>query len=213
MKQITKNNEPQAIIDWKADACAEWQPTYGDAPKPIYRANLAAEQGYICCYCNQDISNDYFHIEHFRPQENFDHLEIEYSNLHVSCIKNKKKGAPSHCGDAKANWFDNTLTLSPLDNHEASFKYLGNGDVEAGITNASDMIDKLNLKDESLKAKRLAELSGILDEDFIETASSNELVTLYNRVSRKVDDKYQPFIVAIQQQINQLLPANLAVNL
>jgi uncharacterized protein (TIGR02646 family) len=212
MKQIIKNNEPQAILDWKA-AALDWQLTYNDAPKGAYRTSLATEQGYICCYCNQDISNDYFHIEHFKPQEDFDYLEIEYSNLHVSCIKNKKKGAPSHCGDAKANWFDNTLTLSPLDNHEASFKYLGNGDVEAGIPNASDMIDKLNLKDESLKAKRHAEISGILDEDTIENATENDLVTLYHRISQKVDDKYQPFIVAIQQQIKQLIPVRLHVQL
>ena len=216
MKLIVKGNEPQEVIDWKALANEDWQPNFDELSGPEKRAmrqSLLKEQGQICCYCNQDISDDDFHIEHFRPQENFEPLELVYNNLHVSCLKNKKPGTPSHCGDAKANWFDNTLTLSPLDNHEASFKYLGNGDIEAAIPNASDMIDKLNLKDESLKGKRLAELSGILDEDFIETASSNELVTLYNRVSRKVDDKYQPFIVAIQQQIKQLLPANLAVNL
>jgi uncharacterized protein (TIGR02646 family) len=213
MKQIAKNNEPQAIIDWKDDASDEWQPTYRDAPKPILRQNLAGEQGYICCYCNQDISDDDFHIEHFRPQHPYTDLELEYVNLHASCIKNKPKGSPSHCGDAKGNWFDNTLTLSPLENNESSFRYSYNGDIEAAIPNASDMIEQLNLKDESLKAKRLAELSGILDENFIESASNAELLTLFDRVSRKIDGKYQPFLVAIQQQIKQLLPANLAVNL
>lgn len=212
MKQIIKSAEPKAILDWKDGACENWQPTYRDAPKQAYRNSLAAEQGYICCYCNRDISDDNFHIEHFRPQEGFEHLEIEYSNLYVSCIKNKKKGAPSHCGDAKANWFDDRLTLSPLDNHEASFKYLSNGDVEAA-QNAQEMLNRLNLKDESLKAKRQAEIAGILGEDIIENATDNDLVTLYHRISQKVDDKYQPFIVAIQQQIKQLIPARLHVQL
>lgn len=213
MKQIIKENEPLEVIVWKKLANDDWQPTYKNAPKKVYRANLASEQGYICCYCNQDISDDDFHIEHFRPQSSFKHLEIEYNNLHASCIKQKKPKSVSHCGDAKANWFDNDLTLSPLDNNEASFKYLANGDIEAAIPNVSDMIDKLNLKDESLKAKRQAEISGILDVDVILNATNNDLVNLYKRISQKVDDKYQPFIVAIQQQIKQLLPTNVAASL
>ena len=213
MKQIIKGNEPQEVIVWKKLANEDWQPTYENAPKNVYRANLASEQGYICCYCNQDISDGDFHIEHFRPQSSFKHLEIEYNNLHASCLKNKKPGTPSHCGDAKKNWFDARLTLSPLDNHEASFKYLADGGIEASIQNTSDMIDELNLKDESLKAKRQAEISGILDVDFIKNASDKDLVNLYRKISQKVDDKYQPFIVAIQQQIKQFLPKNVAANL
>ncbi|ASM54513.1 hypothetical protein PNIG_a2503 [Pseudoalteromonas nigrifaciens] len=216
MKQIIKDNEPQEVIDWKALANDDWQPNFDElsgAEKRAMRQSLLKEQGSICCYCNQDISNDDFHIEHFRPQETFEALELEYSNLHVSCLKNKKPGTPSHCGDAKKNWFDARLTLSPLDNHEASFKYLANGGIKASIQNASDMIDELNLKEESLKAKRQAEISGILDEDFISNATPNDLVNLYRRISQKVDDKYQPFIVAIQQQIKQLLTTNVAANL
>lgn len=209
MKLIVKGNEPQEVIDWKALANEYWQPNFDELSGPEKRAmrqSLLKEQGQICCYCNQDISDDDFHIEHFRPQENFEPLELVYNNLHVSCLKNKKPGTPSHCGDAKANWFDNTLTLSPLDNHEASFKYLSNGDVEAANQNSGEMVTRLNLKDESLKAKRKAEIAGILDEDIIENASDNDLVTLYHRISQKIDDKYQPFIVAIQQQIKQLIP-------
>jgi uncharacterized protein (TIGR02646 family) len=213
VKQITKNNEPQEVIDWKADANEDWQPTYRDASKLILRRSLAEEQGYICCYCNQDISDEDFHIEHFRPQHPYTELELEYTNLHASCMKNKVKGSPSHCGDAKGNWFDGASTLSPLDNHESSFKYLYDGHIEAASNNASDMVTRLKLNDEALKAKREAEISGLLDAEFIETATHEQLATLFTRISRKNHGKYQPFIVAIQQQIKQLLPDNLVANL
>jgi len=212
MKQIIKNKEPQEVIDWKALANDDWQPSYDElsgAEKRAMRQSLLDEQGQICCYCNQDISDDDFHIEHFRPQETFELLELVYNNLHASCLKNKKPGTPSHCGDAKANWFDNTLTLSPLNNNETSFKYLHDGGIEAANQNSDEMVTRLNLKDESLKAKRKAEISGILDEDTIETATDRDLINMYREYSQKVDDKYQPFIVAIQQQIKQLIPARL----
>jgi uncharacterized protein (TIGR02646 family) len=213
MKQITKNNEPQAILDWKDEACDDWQPTYRDAPKQLYRDSLAAEQGYICCYCNRDISDDDFHIEHFRPQASFRNLEIEYNNLHASCLKNKKPGTPSHCGNAKSNWFDDELTLSPLDNHEMCFKYLDNGLVEAAVPNNTKMISELNLNEEALLAKRKSEIRGWLADEFIDTATNEELVVIFSKISRRENGKYREFVIALQQQIKKLLPENLTVNL
>jgi uncharacterized protein (TIGR02646 family) len=216
MKQIAKNNEPQAVLTWKAKADANWQPSYAElsgVEKRAIRDSLADEQGYICCYCNRDISDGDFHIEHFRPQETFPDKELEYNNLHVSCIKQMTTKTASHCGNAKANWFDNQLTLSPLDNHEISFKYLYDGNVEAGVPDASRMVDKLKLNEESLRAKREAEIAGMLDEQFINTATNDQLLNLLTKISRKNLGKYQEFTIAIQQQIKQLLPDNLAVNL
>ena len=216
MKQIVKSNEPQEVIDWKALANVNWQPNFDELSgleKRAMRQELLEEQGYICCYCNKDISDDDFHIEHFRPQETFERLELEYSNLHASCIKNQPKGSPSHCGDAKSNWFDDKLTLSPLDDHEISFRYLDDGIVEAGVPDASEMIIKLNLNEETLRAKREAEIIGMLDDKFIDTATNDQLLNLFAKISRKNNGKYQEFTIAIQQQIKQLLPANLTVNL
>ena len=216
MKQITKQAEPQEVIDWKSDANEHWQPSYRELfglEKRALRKSLLEEQGYICCYCNRDISDDDFHIEHFRPQETYKSLELEYVNLHASCIKNKAPNAPSHCGDAKANWFDDALALSPLDNHEASFSYKWNGEIQAAIANANHMIMQLNLNDESLIAKRKAEIFGMLDPETIEHATDLELVTLYHRISSKIGKKYQPFTIALQQQIKQLLPPKVIASL
>jgi uncharacterized protein (TIGR02646 family) len=216
LKQITKRNEPQELVDWKALENDNWQPCFDNLQgeqKQALRNNLLAEQGYICCYCNKDISDDDFHIEHFRPQETFEVLALEYYNLHASCLRNQKSGAPIHCGMAKGNWFDDALMLCPLDNHEAKFKFYYDGKVDASTPVATTMVDRLNLNAASLMAKREAEIAGILGADFISTATDDEYIKLFRKISRKNSGKYQPFLIAIQQQIKQLLPANLVANL
>ncbi|MGY8896463.1 MAG: retron system putative HNH endonuclease [Paraglaciecola sp.] len=216
MKQINKRNEPQELLDWKALENDDWKPSFDNLQgneKRAVRNSLLAEQGYICCYCNKDISDDNFHIEHFRPQHPFEDLELNYDNLHASCLKNQKAGSPLHCGMAKGNWFDNLLTLSPLVNNESSFDFLYNGLVEATAPIAEQMVERLNLNDASLTAKRKAEIAGILDAHFIETASEEQLVDLFRKIGRLVNDRYQPFVLAIQHQIKQLLPQNIVANL
>jgi uncharacterized protein (TIGR02646 family) len=216
LKQITKRNEPQELLDWKALENDDWKPSFDNLQgneKRAVRNNLLAEQGYICCYCNKDISDDNFHIEHFRPQHPFDDLELNYDNLHASCLKNQKAGSPLHCGMAKGDWFEDALVLSPLDNNELKFKFSYTGKVEATLPIASHMVERLNLNDASLTAKRKAEIAGILDAHFIATATEEQLVNLFRNISRCVNDRYQPFIVAIQQQIKHLLPQYIVANL
>ncbi|MGS2719344.1 retron system putative HNH endonuclease [Paraglaciecola aestuariivivens] len=216
MKQITKRNEPQELLDWKALENDDWKPSFDNLQgneKRAVRNSLLAEQGYICCYCNKDIGDDDFHIEHFRPQETFEALELDYNNLHASCLKNQEARGPFHCGMAKGNWFDNALTLSPLANHESSFNFLYNGLVEPTVQNAAQMVERLKLNDASLAAKRKAEIAGILDAYFIETATEEQLINLFRKIGRLVNGRYQPFVLAIQQQIKQLLPQNIVANL
>jgi uncharacterized protein (TIGR02646 family) len=216
LKQITKGSEPQELLDWKTLENDDWKPSFDNLQgneKRAVRNSLLAEQGYICCYCNKDISDDNFHIEHFKPQETFEALELDYNNLHASCLKNQKPESPLHCGMAKGNWFDNAHTLSPLTNHEGSFSFLYNGKVEATVPIAKQMVERLNLNDASLTAKRKAEIAGILDAHFIETASEEQLINLFRKIGRLVNDRYQPFVLAIQQQIKQLIPIRLHATL
>jgi uncharacterized protein (TIGR02646 family) len=49
------------------------------------------------------------HVEHFRPQEHFQALQLDYANLHASCIRQTLPGRPLHCGHAKGSDFDNDL--------------------------------------------------------------------------------------------------------
>lgn len=216
MKQITKRNEPQEMLDWKALENDDWKPSFDNLQgneKRAVRNSLLAEQGYICCYCNKDIGDDDFHIEHFRPQETFEALELDYNNLHASCLKNQEARGPFHCGMAKGNWFDNVFTFSPLANHESSFSFLYNGLLEAKAPIAEHMVERLNLNDASLAAKREAVIAGILDANFIETATEEQLISLFRKSGRLVNDRYQPFVLAVQQQIKQLIPTRLHATL
>ncbi|MEN8219842.1 MAG: hypothetical protein ABFS56_26535 [Pseudomonadota bacterium] len=54
-------------------------------------------------------------IEHFRPQKQYPELKLEYNNLLCSCQFELQKTEPRHCGNAKGSWFDENLTISPLE--------------------------------------------------------------------------------------------------
>lgn len=56
MKHIVKAEEPEELVNWKALANEDWQPTYDDlrgTEKRAVKNSLMAEQGYICCYCER----------------------------------------------------------------------------------------------------------------------------------------------------------------
>lgn len=84
MKSIIKQDEPQEFINWKAMANDDWKPVYddmGSAIKNVLKQSLMAEQGYICCYCERRLTDDDSHIEHLRPQSEFDEHSLDYANL------------------------------------------------------------------------------------------------------------------------------------
>lgn len=164
MKRIVKNPvEPPEFTAWKAQVNEDWMPCWENFQKPekpiVHRA-LLQEQGFLCCYCGRRIDDaaaehselDAFesHIEHFVPGEkSTDPLSLEYSNLHVSCLKENAKGAPLHCGAAKGSWFDPGLTVSPLQaGVEDRFLYDAEGHIHPvpGDAGAEKTILHLNLE-------------------------------------------------------------------
>jgi len=116
MKHISKNPaEPQAFANWKtangeqisryltdsANGEKIWSLLPSNLPnpetgmeetslysKPQLRRALLAEQGYLCCYCNQRIEDDHTTpIEHFRPKgmDLYRHQVFDYQNLLACC--------------------------------------------------------------------------------------------------------------------------------
>ncbi|MCK4441552.1 MAG: hypothetical protein KAU90_06075, partial [Sulfurovaceae bacterium] len=49
------------------------------------REVLGEEQGYICCYCMSSIVTGKTKIEHFKPRDGNEELEIDYKNLYLAC--------------------------------------------------------------------------------------------------------------------------------
>lgn len=224
MLQIHKQAEPDEVIVWKALENEDWQPSYANlagAPRKALRKALVLEQGGVCCYCNRAIAGPLntieegeFHIEHFRPQHAFTHLELDYQNLHASCFKNDAVKGRRHCGPAKDNWFDPALTLSPLNNNSGVIRYGLNGSVFSNSSPAAaETIKQLALDHAMLIAEREAEIAGKLDADFIQNATNDDLVKLYRAHQQMQNGRFQPFAMAVMQCIAALLPAPLRATL
>ena len=109
---ITKNmsNEPQTLKEFRLradiktklkakksglfDAYVDEYSTYK------LRKSLREEQGFICCYCMSSIATGETKIEHFKPRDGNEELEIDYANLYLAC-----DGEKINC---KENQDDNT---------------------------------------------------------------------------------------------------------
>ena len=200
MKHIDKGDEPSELIAWKAQASADWQPTWACIANPeraALREALLMEQGFICCYCQARITgNTDSHIEHFKPRSSFPAEELNYENLHVSCNNQR------HCGKNKSNWYDSNFMISPLEpNCEDQFTYTSDGEVLA-TENASrqiaaeTMIARLNLNFEGLIRRRREAIDGAIFG--IETLSHEEIGKLIRGYSeRNTAGQFGPFCRAI----------------
>lgn len=148
--------------------------------------HLWAEQKGVCIYCQQQIPQKVSvnsqgnihpsHIEHIRPKSvgMFPHLAFEYSNLSVSCegfdIQNPPNPiAKDFCGHSKANDYDNTLFLHPVEitDIESYFSYNIQGQIESSgkeDSKANYMIQLLHLNHNTLADMRSEMYSLILEQ-------------------------------------------------
>jgi uncharacterized protein (TIGR02646 family) len=195
MKQIKKGEEPQAFTAWKALANDDWQPSYKDLRNPekaIVKTALMEEQGYICCYCEQELVATDSHIEHLLPQDSYPDKALDFSNMLCSCQDQIKKGEPRHCGNLKG---DDELEISPLDEDcESYFKYTYDGYIEPINEKAQTTIKKLGLDIAKLNAQRREAIEPFIDGLLTE----EELTEFVSAYLKKVDGRYQPFYTTIQ---------------
>jgi len=206
MKYIIKQVEPDSFSAWKALENEDWQPNFDNLQSPEkgnLKNSLLSEQGYLCCYCNAQVSAINSHIEHFKPQCDYPDLDLNYQNLLVSCSVKKQ------CGDAKGNWFDSQQTMSPLSaDCEQKLRYTDDGHIFPFIDQGSDVyafINKLNLDDAILVKKRREAIKGWLSDDFIVDATIEDLLKIKNSLNDLKSGEYEPFGFAVQQQIASLL--------
>lgn len=213
MKRIIKSDAPASLTSWKAQANENWQPTYATLQNPQKRElhlSLLNEQGSLCCYCGRRISIEDSHIEHFRPQELFKQLELDYENLHASCIRQTDPGTPLHCGHHKGNWFDEDLHISPLeDDCEGRFRYLLDGNIQSTLevdSAAAKMIEVLALDIPYLNNRRADAISEVFDQHFLATVSNDELLQLATTIRALPLDRQNPFDHVVARFAEQLLP-------
>lgn len=168
MKRIEKNAEPPQLSEWKRRDKMARRPRWNRVPHQVRMAihdSLMEEQRYICCYCESRVGSDGSHVEHFRPRSRYPELQLDYSNLHCSCLREQSTGVPSHCGHRKGDWFDASLLISPLqDGCERRFMFTANGEIfprSDADAAACATIERLGLDLPRLNALRAAAVEAL----------------------------------------------------
>jgi uncharacterized protein (TIGR02646 family) len=214
VKYISKSTEPEGLAKFKAQANEDWQPSYDELrgkDKQQLHHHLITEQGHICCYCGERIVQSDSHIEHFQPQIDFTHLELDYFNLLASCQQKIEPKHPRHCGMGKSDWFDNELLVSPLIEDCADFfEYTDIGEIlptrrSEKAAAATETISKLRLNIPKLQAGRAGVIDSFYDEpDFLSTLSNSEIDKLIHYYSH-IDEngQHQPYCQAIVYLLQQ----------
>lgn len=186
MRGSRKGEEPEALLAWKEvqqAVCIE--PRYADLrgeEKQATRDALFVEQTGQCVYCGRGIDLDpvgRFHIEHFRLQASYPHLELAYRNLFLSCGPTHEDGGTQPtCGNKKKSWFEENCHVEPAPESacQQRFEFASGGEIRGDGSPESDkMIAILNLNHRELIADRSA-----LIESFLHVSSSGSRVSFAN---------------------------------
>jgi len=204
MKQIIKGIEPNEFTEWKNMADAQWTPSFdkhsGNIKEAVYEA-LKMEQGFICCYCERELMEGDYHIEHLNPQEKGLVDPLDFSNMLCSCQRQLKKGEPRHCGNSKGNWFKEESFISPLSpGCERKFKYTLDGHIESAneMDDAAVItIDKLRLGIDKLNKMRGKAIEPFID-DVLSDQELNDFVSGYLIEKDSNAGRYNPFYTIIK---------------
>ena len=215
MRPIVKDSEPPELTAWKALANEDWQPTsWADLQNPVKAAvlrSLIAEQGAICCYCEDRIADTGgSHIEHLASRHAAPALMFEYRNLLACCNLKRAPGTdpePPHCGHAKG---EQPLPVHPLmTDCREYFEFTSAGEIlsrasHPGAQMADETIKLLKLDLPLLEARRKQAIDGVVD--LLATASDAELGTLVARLDERDDaGRFLPFCSAVVHVLKQYL--------
>ncbi len=176
MKHIVKEDEPIEFTKWKNQANDEWKPTYDDLSGNVKRAvyaSLKNEQGSLCCYCERELKNNDYHIEHLNPQERNDVDPLDFSNMLCSCQRRLKKGDPLYCGNSKGSWYIENEFVSPL-NPDCEERFIFTGDGGIYPANENDVAAKTTIGRLKLDIDKLNNLRRDAIEPFLDEALSED---------------------------------------
>jgi uncharacterized protein (TIGR02646 family) len=221
MKHIQKRSTPAILSQW-----LEGQPVengkrlncgYKEMPSEVRQAireYLLTEQGWLCCYTGIRISIDKSHIEHFKPQALcVDHEDVDYNNLLLAYPSEQRERQYGRCqfgAQAKANWYDEQLLVSPLRGDcESRFKFNQFGEIRAAQRTdraAQTTIQRLGLNNASLTEMRRQAIESVLfrkPNQHLSQKQLKKIVQSYCQLSE--DNRFRAFCFVISQAAHQLL--------
>lgn len=230
MKYIIKENSPSEFEVWKQtyglteqelldnplleqEKNKIWGKLSGEM-KHIVKEALLKEQGFICCYCQQQINFDeHTFIEHFIARNTEPSKMFNYENIFVCCDggdsdreNQKKQGIKTaqrtllYCDKKKD---DDVLEINPLDiNCETHFAYefIESSDDKPevmikGLSNeGKQAIQVLNLDNKVLRKMRGEFIAGFIDDISVE-----EIEELLPQIKQKnTDGLFLPFCAVLE---------------
>ncbi|WP_321404711.1 retron system putative HNH endonuclease [Maridesulfovibrio sp.] len=178
MRNIHKRAIPRKFREWKEennhhlkDLPFKAIPSEEGGVKDDLRKALCEEQGYLCCYCQNQISDDAdgMRVEHWACQRKNVDKRFEYGNLLAACCGSEGQGRKNHhCDVLKAS---SDLKYNPADfDVESVIKYKANGEIysidkdfneQLGSVNSPGILN-LNLR--RLRMQRQARIDAVIGE-------------------------------------------------
>lgn len=213
MWHINKTRPPEEFVEYCKTPGASYKGLSGESKKKL-RKRLVEDQGYICCYCGMEISDDeHTKIEHVRCQKYHSDLALCFDNMLASCDGGEsdrqsfnKAGRierrtmqkhQKHC-DAKKEEKD--IPVSPLDTGIESFiTYFDDGSVKGCNDLGEQLVQTLGLNIRYLQTLRKNAIGSYLEIQI------DDIETEIEKLHVKRDGRLQPFCFAIEQCLNTLL--------
>lgn len=196
MKRIVKGKEPQSLLEHRLKPHTDYD-NYNE--KDNLRRALLTEQGYICCYCMQRISDKKMKIEHWKSQDEYPDLQLDYNNLLGACKGGE--GSPKHLQHCDTKKGNTEITINPLDtikNCEDFIKYRGNGEICSGDEAINSELDEVLNLNQTLVNNRREVLELVIQKLTKERPKGNwtaaMLTQKINEWSNKQENgKYKPY--------------------
>ena len=209
MKFVKKNlkNEPASL---KKKRSTPGSPPFDSCNKDDIRRALLKEQGYLCAYCMQRISeetdeNGYpvTKIEHYQVQSGDNSLQLNILNMLAVCRGNEGEAKKlQHCDTSRGN---QSLTINPMnENCEQLVEYETSGEIfskNGAVQNDLANVLKLNnqrlveYRKYAIDAARLA-MIGRAGKNKAGTWRKRDLTTEIKRWKSESDGKFEPFCMA-----------------
>lgn len=173
------------------------------------KKSLLGEQGYLCCYCMGQITEDNMRVEHFLPKgkdkqgnEQFPQLALTYENLLAACSggeqSGKKNDTSRHYCDVKKKSSQLNVLPNPSDkssNYENIITYSSKGEIQGNKAIeeekqkllSQDINDILNLNIDFLVQNRVQARQTVISIIHKKTKDG-----IWKKVSKQIIQKYHP---------------------
>lgn len=165
MIPVTKRTEPQSLQHYRLRPGAVFDGQNFTPVKQDIRAQLVAEQGYLCAYCMGRIEPDEssMKVEHCHSRKKYPEQQLNYANLLGCCCGNEGfPDAQAHCDTKKR---DDDLLMNPAEpSHHSRLKirYEFNGTVKSDEASFDRQLNEiLNLNYSRLKDNRKSVWSSV----------------------------------------------------